>query len=249
MSRSQDYIQQNKSAIFDWLVFSFSFSMGFIFPTLKEFVVSPGFSFWMFIALLLYISGAALKHLPIRYRLNSKGRHVKEFPLFIFLLVGHFFIFVVVVISSSSAILKIFGSTPSAFKISEDTNILIIILTAIFITWLIFRPKREVRGQKNISQKTLFWMEMVADLLLVAGVSILSFAFWEKGLFSIMTYRPVSSINDIWVLFVFLSITYVFFYLPLRYLFLIEDYTAKGTWKRLLLIFALLLLKSLFEII
>jgi hypothetical protein len=60
MRTTKDYIQKNNTALFDWLVFAISFSLGFIFPGLKAFASSPSFSFWMLAALLLYISGAWL---------------------------------------------------------------------------------------------------------------------------------------------------------------------------------------------
>jgi hypothetical protein len=250
MLNTHKYNQESKAALFDWLVFGISFSMGFIFTSLKDFVASPGFTIWMLAALLLYTIGAALKHLPLRYRLGRSGKAIKEIPLFYFLLAGHFCIFCIVVFFSEPAVIKLFASGPAPVKSKPDNpNILRPILAAIFVTWLIFRPKRVVRKKINFSANSLFIMELVADIFLVAGVSILSFAFWEKGIFALLTRKPVSSIGDVWFLFVFLSITYILFYLPLRYLFLIEDYQEGATWKRLLLIFGLLLLKSLLEIL
>ena len=175
---------------------------------------------------------------------------VKIMPLFVFLLAGHFFIFSVVIYFSASVVKKMFTSASSIVKTtSENPDILVTILAAIFITWLVFRPKRVIRKKVTISAKNLFIMELVADIFLVVAVSIFSFAFWEKGVVAMLTRKAVSSISDVWFLFVLLSITYILFYLPLRYLFLIEDHNHRGTWKRLLLIFGLLLLKSLFEIV
>ncbi len=242
------YNPENKAAYFDWLVFGISFSLGFIFTSLKDFLTSPGFSLWMLTALLLYTIGAALKHLPLRYRLSKSEMPVKIMPLFVFLLSGHFFIFSVVIYFSASVVKKMITSTIIKTT-SENPDILVTILAAIFITWLVFRPKRVIRKKVTISAKNLFIMELVADIFLVVSVSIFSFAFWEKGVVAMLTRKAVSSISDVWFLFVLLSITYILFYLPLRYLFLIEDHNHRGTWKRLLLIFGLLLLKSLFEIV
>lgn len=250
MQSISKYTSENKAAFFYWLVFGISFSLGFIFSSLKDFLTSPGFSLWMLTALLLYATGAALKHLPLRYRLSRSGMSVKNMPLFVFLLAGHFCIFSGVIFFSESAVKKMFITVPSLVKsTSGNPNILVTILAATFITWLVFRPRREIRKKVTFSSKNLFIMELVADIFLLVAVSILSFAFWEKGVFALLTRKPVSNIGDVWFMFVFLSITYILFYLPLRYLFLIEDYHHGGTWKRLLLIFGLLLLKSLLEIL
>lgn len=43
---NQEY-QYNRPAIFDWMVFTLSFLLGFIFPGLGDFLRSPGFAWWM----------------------------------------------------------------------------------------------------------------------------------------------------------------------------------------------------------
>ena len=102
---------------------------------------------------------------------------------------------------------------------------------------------------KYFSAKYLFRRELVADIFLLAAVSILSFVFWEKGIISLLSHRKTASVGDVWFLFVFLAIAYIIFYLPLRYLFLVEDHFSRKTWRRMLLIFAFLLIKSLFEML
>ena len=244
------YTPENKAAFFDWLVFGISFSLGFIFTSLKDFLTSPGFSLWMLTALLLYAIGAALKHLPLGYRMSRSGMSVKKMPILVFLVVGHFCIFFVVIFFSIPALKKMFTSGAALVKrTSDNPDILISLLAAIFISWLVFRPKTEIREKMTLSSNSLFIMELIADIFLVVAVSILSFAFWEKGVVALLTRKAVNNIGDVWFLFVFLSITYILFYLPLRYLFLIDDNNHRGTWKRLLLIFGLLLLKSLLEIV
>src|SRR5512137_1039015 len=95
MGKFQQYIQHNRAAIFDWAVISISFLLGFIFPTLKDFIVSGGFQNWMFAALVCYCAGVLLKHLPLSYRLQfARPRSV---PYIIFLLIGHWLIFLVVI--------------------------------------------------------------------------------------------------------------------------------------------------------
>ena len=250
MSNSKDYIQKNKAAFFDWLVFSTSFCLGFIFPSLKDFVISPWFSYWMLSALLLYTSGVWLKHLPLYYRIIKAGHSQKKIPYVLFLIIGHLLILLTVTIFAESAVRKILD-LPSVSEKNIDAGSFIFgnILTASFITWLVFRTGSKIKSVVRLSEKYLFRRELIADILLIAGVAILSFAFWEKGIIALIANKPATTIGDVWFLFIFLAIAYMLFYLPLRYLFLIEDHFSRNTWKRMLFIFALLLLKSLFEMI
>jgi len=120
------------------------------------------------------------------------------------------------------------------------------IILAVFITWLVMHNKKQVKKQNRFSENYLFYRELVADIFLLAAVSFLTFAFWEKGILALLAKRPSAGILDIWFLFVFLSIAYILFYLPLRYLFLLEDHSSRQTWQRMLFFFGLLLVRSLF---
>jgi len=46
--------------------------------------------------------------------------------------------------------------------------------------------------------------------------------------------------------FLILAICFVLFYLPLRYLFLVEDHSSRQTWQRFFLIFGFLAIRFLF---
>jgi hypothetical protein len=118
-------------------------------------------------------------------------------------------------------------------------------IVAGFITWIVFRHKKKIKPNERHTPEFLFRRELIADILLVSGVSIFSFIFWEKGILPMLASRPASAVSDIWFLFIILGITFVLFYLPLRYLFLVEDHSNRQTWKRMLLIFSLLLIRSL----
>jgi hypothetical protein len=240
----------NRPAFFDWLVFSISFSLGFIFPSLKEFVISPSFSFWMLAALLLYTGGAWLKHLPLSYRVTTTGEHLREVPYVLFLLIGHWVIIITATMFAEPALRKILNLAPLHEK-DPLTGWLIFlsIIISLFITWIVFRSKKKKHFKKRYTTSYLFQRELIADIILVAGVSVLSFIFWEKGIMTLLAGRPIASIRDVWFLFFMLGICYMLFYLPLRYLFFIEDHSNRQTWKRLLLIFCLILLKSLFEML
>lgn len=120
---------------------------------------------------------------------------------------------------------------------------------ACFVTWLVYRTKSKRKSLKKYSAPFLFLMELIADIFLIAGVSIFSFVFWEKGVMGMLSKTSTQTISDIWFLFVFLSVLFLFFYLPLRYLFFIENREGGGNRRRLFLIFGFILLKALFEML
>lgn len=239
-------IEENRPALFDWITFMSGFCMGFIFPSLYEFVKSPGFPYWMLFAGLLYGAGAWLKHQPLCHRLTLQNRTAASVPLLLFLLCGHFVIFLMVLIVATPAWRELLGLPVLTPKDSDDGLSLVVSVTlAVLITWLVFRSKKRLKNPGAHTAAWYFRREMVADIMLMVSVSVFSFAFWEKGVMALLISRPTATLGDIWFLFIFLSICYIFFYLPLRYLFLVEDHSSRATWKRLLFIFGLLLLRSL----
>ncbi|MBC7872985.1 MAG: hypothetical protein H7Y01_03255 [Ferruginibacter sp.] len=247
MKITADQVQNNRAAMFDWIVLATSFSLGFIFPDLGKFVLSPQFSWWMLIALTCYIAGAWLKHTPLSLRLFRKpGR---EIVYTLFLVAGHWCIFLMVLFFCAPVISKLFGFRAYMEKNqTSGTVIFITMILATVITWLVYRSKVPGKAVAARSKDYLFRRELVADFLLIVGVSILSFVLWEKGVIALLSNKPLTSFGEVWFVFVFLSAAYVLCYLPLRYLFLIEDHGSRRTWRRMLLIFAFLLLKSVFEI-
>jgi len=239
-------IQQNKPAIFDWLVFTISLLLGFIFPTLTDFATSPSFSKWMLAGTVLYTVGLLLKHHPLYYRLSLSGKQPRKFSYTLVLIIGHWVIMLALVIFSEDAFRSISGMVPLP-KDSAPTGIrtFTAICTAAVLTWLAFRPWNNNR--KVLSAANLFRRELAADILLIAGVSILTFVFWEKSMLPVSAKMPLDSIGNIWLLFLFLCFTYMLIYLPLRYLYLIEDHSGKQAWKRLILIFILILVRELIK--
>jgi len=247
MTNQQKIIQENKAAAFDWLVLGISFSLGFVFPTLWDFVRSPGFSLWMLIALILYSAGAWLKQEPLYYRLYTSGNPHKGVPYTLFFIIGHWIILFVVTIFSISAIRKITGIPLANPQKGEDGWVMLLEMAiASVATWLVFRSQPKFKKGVVLSSTYIFRRELIGDICLVIGVSIFTFAFWEKGVIALLASRPTNSISDIWFLFLFLAIAYMLCYLPLRYLFLVEDHFSSRTWKRMLLILGILLLRSLF---
>lgn len=245
MSIQWNEIKQNKPAIFDWLVFLFSMSMGFVFPSLGGFVNTPAFSRWMFVALLLYVAGLCLKHRPLYYRLAKAGNPNPSVPFLLLLLIGHWMIFLFVWMFAEDAFRQWTGLQQLPIGNTSGYSVAASILGAIFITWLAFRPAG--KNRKALPENYLLRRELAADLLLISGVAMLSFVFWEKSMMAMMARMPINGVGDVIVLFVFLCVAYVLFYLPLRYLYLIEDHFSKAAWKRLSLIFLLIMIRALFS--
>ncbi len=250
MIAPKDYIEQNRAAIFDWSVISISFMMGFIFPSAKDFIISSKFSYWMLIALLLYAGGAILKHFPLCYRMTISGANPRKEPYFIFLFVGHWFIFLLVILLSEAAFRHIFNLFPITKENSTSWQLILTSTSgAAFITWLVYRNKLYHKIQKKYSDCYLFYSELIADIFLIVGVSIISFVLWEKGVIAMMDRVSTQTIGEIAFLFIFLSITFLFCYLPLRYLYYIEDRAAGRYRRRLFYIFGFILLRALIKML
>ncbi len=246
MNKLQIFLQENKAAIFDYLVFSISFSLGFIFPTLEDFISSPLFSFFILTALVLYTIGTWLKNLPLHERLQLAERQL-SLSSFISFIAVHFVLVMVAVTFSMPAARIIIGLPPATPAEVAGPAVIISFIAAIFITWLVFRNGKS--KHKYYSSGYLFRRELAGDICLVIGVSIFSFVIWEKAIVAKLFNAPMASIWDVWNLFFSFALVYMIFYLPLRYLYLVEDHFSRKTWQRLFLIYGLLLLKALFEML
>lgn len=245
MNAPWNNIWQNKPAIFDWLVFAISLLMGLIFPELRDLTASTSFSGWILAGLVLYIIGLWLKHRPVYYRLAIKGRQQKHPALLLFLIMGHWITMLAVVVIAEQAFRQLVG-LPAVPKDHPTSGwqVFINIVVSIAVTWFAFRPAR--RSNKTLTEKYLIRRELIGDVVLISAVSMLSFVFWENSILSAMAHMRMDTLGNITVLFIFLCFVYMLFYLPLRYLYLIED-QPRQAWRRLLLIFILILVRGLFE--
>ncbi len=250
MIAGNKYVQANRAALFDWIVLLTSFLMGFVFPSIKDIITSPDFSYWMLTALVLYIAGAALKHLPLSFRLISSSVPVKPVPYIILLLVGHWFIILFLVILAEPAIRTILQLPPNTKNNSASWQLISsAVIMATFVTWLVYRTKSKRQKRIKYSPSFLGWLELAADMLLIAGVAIFSFVFWEKGVMAMLARASTQTASEVWFLFVFLSILFLFFYLPLRYLYFVEDRQRGRNRRRLMMIFGFLIVKALIEML
>lgn len=249
MIATKDYILKNRLAIFDWSVLSISFLLGLIFPTITDFINAKSFYHWMLAALLFYICGAVLKDLPLSYRLSHSAKKITPVSYILFLVIGHWLIMYFVFILSERQLRNIFHLPVAENNETSWQLIIIAITVSCFFTWLVYRTKSKRKHSRIFSGDYLFRRELVADIFLIVGVSILSFVFWEKGAIAMLARAKTQTIGDIWMLFLFLSFLFLFFYLPLRYLFFMEGVNKVSNRKRLFLIFGFMLLKALFEML
>ena len=107
--------------------------------------------------------------------------------------------------------------------------VLIAFMVGGFTTYLV----RSAEQSTTASARTMNrpgWLEFGADGLLWVSVILVTRIFWD-GLVELV--EPASGMGlsgQGIVLLVALSFLYVFFYLPSRYLFLVEDYRSLLTW-------------------
>ncbi|MEO6611431.1 MAG: hypothetical protein ABIT05_04840 [Chitinophagaceae bacterium] len=248
MERAKQYIQANRAALFDWIVLTASFLLGFIFSSLRELVMSPVFYEWMLLALLLYVVGAALKHLPLSYRLSNSGKSIQPVPFLVFLLIGHWLVMFVLVLVAGPAIRHLLHLPTLAAKSGSDGKMIVLYMVlAAFITWLVYRDKTKRKKRKEFAPNFLFRLELVADIFLVFSVTVFSFVFWEKGVMGLLSRASTRTLTDVFGLFVLLCVMFVLCYLPFRYLFFIEDRDRGRNGRRLLLLFGFILARAALE--
>lgn len=249
MPSFKEYIRTNRPAVFDWSVILISFTLGFLFPTSTDFIRSGFFYNLLLAGVGCYIAGAVLKHLPLSIRLTANRQPDKTTGYRIFLIFGHWLIFFLLFILLETPIRRIlqFPLKPGG-KNYSPVFMAAATFCAALVTWLVYRSKTKLKTVKSYSPQYLLNRELVADLLLIAGVAVLNFFIWEKGVMEMLSRSRTDTIGDIWFLFLFFSILFIACYLPLRYLFFIEDKPGSNT-KRLLYIFGFMLLRALFEML
>jgi hypothetical protein len=237
----------SRPALFDWLVLGTSFSLSFVFPNFLSILQSPVFPILLLASVVLYAAGAWLKHLPLVQRMKNNTSNFYDLPYKAFLAIGHWIIIFIAILFSRRGVTLLTGwdlsaKDPGSWDLYEYTSLAL----ATFVTWLVFRSAKIKTLAASYTAKFLFRRELLGDIFLCISVSILTFIFWERGIMSIFGYNLPKDIAEIGFLFMLLAICFILFYLPLRYLFLVEDHSNRQTWQRFLLIFGFLMIRSLF---
>ncbi|MFM2138639.1 MAG: hypothetical protein RJA57_946 [Bacteroidota bacterium] len=246
--RLHQLVREDRSAVLDWITFMLSLSLGFLFPSLRALVRSPQFPSLLLIAVGSYALGATLKQAPLRYRLHLMGRGPAHVPYAFILGLGHWILLFISLFLAAPAIARLL-SLPAAQIHSGSRGIFIILylIGASLVTWLVFRSKRPpVRSRRP---GPLSAQELLADILLVAGVGFLTFLFWERVIMAVLGAYSIERPAHIWYLFLFLGFGFLLFYLPLRYLFIIDTERSGHILRRFSLFYVLLLVRALLNMV
>lgn len=200
-------------------------------PTLGDEVVSTTGGALLLLAVASQMAGALLKraYLPARLanrRESSKDRLKNGFLSL--LLFNHFLLFSVISLFGFS-LLGIYDIQGSGGFYQGDVWVFISLVVGGLCTYFVFLAER---GGPTAARRREWagWLEFGADGLLWISVSLVTRIFWDGLVEIIEPSRGIGLNSTGLVLMVAMSILYLFFYLPSRYLFLVEDYRSGWTW-------------------
>ncbi len=188
----------------------------------------------LFAAITTQFLGAVLKAGPLQYRLSGKTPRQSEDVLDKFmgvLLFFHFLLFTIICLMS----LGLLGIVDLVDRSSsgDDLWVGVSLLIAGLLTYIVWRAGKRPEKEATKMIKFPIAQEALADGLLWISVSIITRFFWETWYLEIEPVRGIGISLRAIVLLVSLSLLFVVFYLPSRYLFLVEDYRYGRTWIRI----------------
>ena len=147
------------------------------------------------------------------------------------LLFFHFILFTVVCLMSM-ALLGIVNLVDRSSS-GDDLWVGISILIAALLTYTVWRAGKRPGDIPTKSIQFPNAQEALADGLLWISVSIVTRFFWETWYLEVEPSKGMGFSLLALVLIIALSLLFVVFYLPSRYLFLVEDYRYIRTWVRM----------------
>lgn len=217
--------------IFDGAIFFGNIAFFGSLPRLGDEVAATTAGTLLLLAVLTQIAGAWWKKGFLVKRLAQRGppspnglaRGFMDILLFL-----HFLLFSVITLFGFT-LLGIYdiGGSGSIYK--GDFWVLIAFLVGGFTTFLV----RAAEQSKEVSAKARIgpsWLEFGADGLLWVSVSLVTRIFWDGLVGLVEPATGIGMSGQGIVLLVAMSFLFVFFYLPGRYLFLVEDYQSVLTW-------------------
>lgn len=187
--------------------------------------------FLLLFALLTQIVGALLKKGPLGRRLAVRERRAQADLLDRFmdgLLVLHFILFTVITLMA----LALLGVAPGELSDGWVALGLSCGALATFAVWRAAKVGEGSAGATHFSAGT----EYLADGLLWISVSIVTHTFWVMLAGDVGVAAGIGLNGRALVLLIALSFLFVAFYLPARYLFLVEDYRSPLTWLQMWLV-------------
>jgi len=186
------------------------------------------------VAVTTQLLGAVLKTNPLKYRLSATSpRHTADMldKFMGALLFLHFILFSVISLMTMSlvGIVDLMDRSSSG----DDIWVGVSLLIAGLLTYSVWHAGKRPDKVPTKMIKYPIAQEALADGLLWISVSIITRFFWETWYLEIEPSRGIGFGSRGIVLLVSLSLLFVVFYIPSRYLFLVEDYRYGRTWVRM----------------
>lgn len=187
--------------------------------------------FLLLAAMITQFLGAVLKSRPLQFRLSGRSPRKTDDLLDKFmgvLLFFHFILFTIICLMT----LGLLGVVDLGDRSSsgDDLWVGVSILIAGLLTYTVWRAGKRPEKAPTKMIKYPIAQEALADGLLWISVSIVTRFFWETWYLEIEPSRGIGISLRAIVLLVSLSLLFVVFYMPSRYLFLVEDYRYGKTW-------------------
>jgi hypothetical protein len=187
--------------------------------------------FLLLAAMITQFLGAVLKSRPLQFRLSGRSPRKTDDLLDKFmgvLLFFHFILFTIICLMTLSLLGVVdLGDRSSS---GDDLWVGVSLLIAGLLTYTVWRAGKRPEKAPTKMIKYPIAQEALADGLLWISVSIVTRFFWETWYLEIEPTRGIGISLRAIVLLVSLSLLFVVFYMPSRYLFLVEDYRYGKTW-------------------
>jgi hypothetical protein len=186
------------------------------------------------LAVVTQMIGAILKSNPLKYRMGETagGSTAGILRKFMDVLLFFHFILFSVISLMSMALLGIVDLVDRSAS-GDDIWVVISLIIAGILTYTVWRAGKQPDEASTKPIRFPFIQEALADGLLLISVTIITRFFWESWYLELEPSRGIGFSSRAIVLLVALSFLFVVFYLPSRYLFLVEDYRFLRTWARM----------------
>jgi hypothetical protein len=223
--------------LFDAAVFGGNIVLVGFLPRLGDEIADTTAGFLLLMAVLTQSAGAWLKKSFLGQRLARRKHLLPAGPVRGFmnvLLFLHFLLFSMITLFAC-ALLGFYDMEGSLRFFQGDVWVLIAILAGGFTTYRVWSAGQPRETSSRVGAQAR-WLEYAADGLLWLSVSLVTRIFWD-GLIGLVESARGIGINPRGILLlVAVSFLYIIFYLPSRYLFLVEDYRSELTWIRVALV-------------
>lgn len=219
--------------LFDGAVFAGSIVLASRLPRLGDEVADSAAGILLLAAVLAQAAGAYGKRPYLRWRLSGRKRSSSGGLAWGFmqaLLFIHFLLFTVMTLFGLSLLgIARLDDAPGFFQ--GDLWVLASLLAGAAVTLMVRSASQP--GVRDAPPPGPGWLEYAADGLLWLSVILVTRFFWDGLLLMAEPAAGSGFSGSGLLLLAALSLLFVFFYLPCRYLFLVEDYRSPLTWLQL----------------